>query len=111
MRQTTTIAGIILAMALCLASFLSGCKGEWKSPDGKTEEEIMEIGYNTGHEWGLEFGTHMYEDNIWDRLKEAAKSEYFGEILTSEDNRVFQKFSKELFRGMQAGVRENVGRR
>ncbi|MBR4388327.1 MAG: hypothetical protein IKT00_04015 [Prevotella sp.] len=94
---------LIVLFALC------SCKAKWKSPDGKTEEEIISIGYNTGHEWGLEFGTHMYENNGWEKLKEAAKNEYFGEIITSEDNRIFQKFSTELFRGMQEGVRENVG--
>ena len=98
-----------LSFILIVLFALSSCKSEWKSPDGKTEEELMEIGYNTGHEWGSEFGTHMYEGNTMDRLKEAARKEYFGEIITSEDNRVFQRFSKELFRGMQEGVRENVG--
>lgn len=100
-----------LSFILIVLFALSSCKSEWKSYDGKTEKEIIEIGYNTGHEWGLEFGTHMYENNGWEKLKEAAKNEYFGEIITSEDNRIFQEFSKELFRGMQEGVREKEGRK
>ena len=87
---------------------LSCCTSDWKSPDGKTEEEIISIGYNTGHKWGYDFGKRMYDDG-WEILKEAAKNEYFGVITTSEDNRVWQRFKKELFRGMQDGIRKKEG--
>ncbi len=92
---------------LLIGMLLVSCNPFWRSYDGKTEKELLEIGYKTGYEWGLEFGYYMYQDNGWEKLKESAKNEYFGEIVTSEDNKVFQKFSKELFRGMQEGIRAN----
>ena len=91
-----------LVIILCL--LFCSCHSSWKSPDGYSENEILEIGYNEGYECGKQFGTHMYEGDTYERLKKAAKNEYFGEIITSEDNRVYTKFTKAFFRGMQDGV-------
>ena len=100
---------LIIALLFTLLSMVGvGCS-TWKSPDDYSEEEIVKIGHDEGYDIGIEFGTHMYEGDSYDRMLAAAKRTYFGEIITSEDNRVFKRFSEAFFTGMQEGIREKCG--
>lgn len=103
---------VILAFAAMLVAVtLVACSGQWKSPDGYSEDYLLKVAYDHGYDWGQTFGVkvHTFHDKNgetpYDGLKKSFKSQYFGEIVTSEDNRVYKKCCDELFRGVQEGIR------
>lgn len=96
-----------LIVILCSVFFLitsSGCKNEWRSPDGYTEKQILEFGYKTGYEVGNFFNSFgsYHKPKLQDikEFEQAAANDYFGNIVTSEDNRVHQLFKDEFYEGV-----------
>lgn len=94
-----------------MAVMLVACSGQWKSPDGFTEDQLLIKAYDEGYDWGQTFGVRIHTfrgsdgDTPYETLKKAFKNQYFGEIVTSEDSRVYKKCCDELFRGVQEGIR------